>query len=160
MPWGQVPILEFDGKTIAQSTAIARFLARKYNLGGKDDYESAKCDELVDAIGDLKLEWKKYFLEQEPSRRVEIKKQLVEVHIAKYFGKFDKIVEGNPDGPYLVGSSVTWADLYVACYLEAVQRTVDENILNDYKNLQALKGQVEALPQIKAWMEKRPQTAN
>merc|ERR1711915_141833 len=33
-PWGQVPLLAWDGEVIAQSMACARFLAREYNLAG------------------------------------------------------------------------------------------------------------------------------
>ena len=48
MPFGQCPVLEIteDGKTIqlAQSLAIARYLARKFNLYGKNETEMAEID--------------------------------------------------------------------------------------------------------------------
>jgi glutathione S-transferase len=47
-------VLEVDGKRkIAQCSAICRFLAKRYNLTGADEFEFAKCDELVDAVKDL-----------------------------------------------------------------------------------------------------------
>ena len=52
LPWGQIPILEVDGKVYGQSNAIARYLAKKYNLVGKNEFESLKCDEIVDAFKD------------------------------------------------------------------------------------------------------------
>jgi len=54
MPYGMLPVLEMDGKPIAQSNAVARYLARKHNLAGKDEWESMLCDVLVDTLGDLK----------------------------------------------------------------------------------------------------------
>ena len=33
-PFGQLPILEVDGKVLAQSRAIARYLAHMYDLAG------------------------------------------------------------------------------------------------------------------------------
>merc|ERR1712130_88408 len=42
---GQVPILEYDGVVFCQSTIIARFLAKKYNLAGKDDVAAAEADQ-------------------------------------------------------------------------------------------------------------------
>ena len=48
MPWGQVPVLEFEGKVLAQSVTICRYLAKKYNLAGSTELEAAKCDEYVD----------------------------------------------------------------------------------------------------------------
>lgn len=54
MPFGMLPVLEIDGKYIGQSNAIARFLARQFNLAGKDEKESLQCDVMVDTLGDLK----------------------------------------------------------------------------------------------------------
>ncbi|CAG7833428.1 unnamed protein product [Allacma fusca] len=159
-PWGQIPTLETEGQVLAQSSTIARFLARKYDLVGSTDLEAAQCDELVDAIGDLKLEWKKFFLELDPEKRDELKKNLIGVQIRKYFTKFDSMIGSNPDGTHLVGKSFTWADFYVACYLEAVERTVDASILEEYPNLKGLKEEVNNIPQIKTWIESRPDTVN
>ena len=52
LKFGQLPVLEVDGKTITQSMTIARFLARKYNLAGKDALEEAETDMMVDFISD------------------------------------------------------------------------------------------------------------
>jgi len=52
-PLGQVPVLEVDGVKIPQSTAIARFLAKRFNLAGKTDVEQAQVDVVVDTIQDL-----------------------------------------------------------------------------------------------------------
>lgn len=54
MPFGQVPVLEVDGKKIAQSVAISRYLAKQYGLAGKDDWESLEIDSTVDTIHDLR----------------------------------------------------------------------------------------------------------
>ena len=50
--FGKLPVLEYDGKTISQSRAIARFLARKYELAGKNDIEEAEADMIVDYIAE------------------------------------------------------------------------------------------------------------
>lgn len=157
-PWGQVPVLEYQGKTLAQSTAIARFLARKFSLTGADDFEAARCDELVDAFGDLRAEWRKSFMEQDPAKKEELKKTLLEVHVAKYFAKFDKIVEANGNN-LLVGSKVTWADLGIAYGLDFFEKLVEPEILKSYPNLKAFKHNIESQPGVKDWLEKRPQTA-
>lgn len=49
----QLPILQVGDKTLSQSKTIYRYLARKFKLTGADEWEAAKCDELVDAVGDL-----------------------------------------------------------------------------------------------------------
>jgi glutathione S-transferase len=54
MPFGMLPVLEIDGKAVAQSNAVARYLARQYGLAGRSEWEALQCDVLVDTLGDLK----------------------------------------------------------------------------------------------------------
>lgn len=53
MPFGQVPVLEVDGKHLAQSHTIARYLARQHGLAGKTEWEKAQADMYIDCIYDL-----------------------------------------------------------------------------------------------------------
>lgn len=55
MPFGQVPVLEVDGKKINQSVAICRYLAKQHNLVGKNDWEALEIDSTVDTINDLRM---------------------------------------------------------------------------------------------------------
>ena len=50
---GTLPILEYNGTTIAQSITIARFLAKEFNLAGKNRIEEAQADMIVDCVSDL-----------------------------------------------------------------------------------------------------------
>ena len=52
-PFGHVPILEVDGRVLAQSNTIARYLAKKHGLAGKDEWEEAQADMYADNIYDL-----------------------------------------------------------------------------------------------------------
>lgn len=54
MPFGMLPVLEIDGKAVAQSNAVARYLAKQYGLAGRNEWEALQCDVLVDTLGDLK----------------------------------------------------------------------------------------------------------
>jgi len=55
MPFGQVPILEIDGKILNQTIAISRYLAKKAGLAGKDEWESLLIDIAADNVTDLRL---------------------------------------------------------------------------------------------------------
>lgn len=54
MPFGQVPVLEHNGKMAHQSLAIARYFARKVKLVGNDDWEALEIDAIVDTVNDLR----------------------------------------------------------------------------------------------------------
>ena len=47
-----MPVLEYDGEEIAQSLTVARFLAKKCGLGGRNELEMAQADMVVDHMGD------------------------------------------------------------------------------------------------------------
>lgn len=55
MPFGQIPVLEVNGKVAHQSAAIERYLAKQFKLTGKDDWEDLEIDSIVDTITDLRL---------------------------------------------------------------------------------------------------------
>jgi len=38
MPLGQIPVLEFDGTKLPQSMSITRFLAKQFQLAGRDNF--------------------------------------------------------------------------------------------------------------------------
>lgn len=65
MPFGQVPVLEFNGKVYHQSIAISRYLAKQVKLVGKDDIEDMEIDAIVDVLMDFrssKRKTKRFFL--------------------------------------------------------------------------------------------------
>lgn len=54
-PFGQVPVLEVDGKAVNQSAAICRYLAKQVGILGKSDWDALEADAVVDTITDLRL---------------------------------------------------------------------------------------------------------
>lgn len=61
-PFGQLPFLEHNGKTVNQSVAIARYLAKIVNLAGNDEWENLEIDAIVDTVNDLRTSKKKIVL--------------------------------------------------------------------------------------------------
>merc|ERR1712012_791873 len=65
-PFGQLPVLNWDGVEVCQSMACARFIAREVGLAGNTSLEQAQADEVVDVIQDLINAWVKlYFAKDE-----------------------------------------------------------------------------------------------
>nr|XP_033200855.1 hematopoietic prostaglandin D synthase-like [Bombus vancouverensis nearcticus] len=54
MPYKKLPVLEVDGKPVAEADDVARYLARMYDLMGRNERDALICDELVETLGDLK----------------------------------------------------------------------------------------------------------
>ena len=53
MPFQALPVLEVDGKVIAQSNTINRYLGKLAGLYPKDDWQATLVDELMDAVEDI-----------------------------------------------------------------------------------------------------------
>ncbi|XP_066602106.1 glutathione S-transferase-like [Prorops nasuta] len=155
MPFGQVPILEVDGKKIHQSTAICRYLAKQFGLGGKDAWQDLEIDACVDTIHDLRSKIGAYHYEsneEAKSVRLEAAKELVPF----YLERLDAQVKKN-DG-YLVGGALTWADLVFVALLDYLNFMMKSDIIENYDQLKQLQKKVLEIPNIKAWVEKRPQS--
>lgn len=54
-PFGQMPLLEVDGKQVHQSLAIVRYIAKRVGLAGSNDWESLLIDSVGDTANDLRL---------------------------------------------------------------------------------------------------------
>lgn len=61
MPFGQLPVLEFNGKKLYQSQAICQYLGKKFDLVIGDAWEDAELAALAGALQDF-VTSKKQFL--------------------------------------------------------------------------------------------------
>ncbi|XP_015590154.1 glutathione S-transferase [Cephus cinctus] len=156
MPYGMLPVLEIDGKAIAQSNAVARYLARQHGLAGLDEWESMQCDVLVDTLGDLKQGISQYRHEEDPFKKEEKKAKLWKETIPFYLNKFEQNVAEN--GGYSVGTTTTWTDFLFAVALENFEQIFGSAALENYPALRGLKQRVHEIPAIAEWLGKRPQT--
>ncbi|GAB1864924.1 glutathione transferase [Camponotus japonicus] len=152
-PFGQVPVLEVDGKKVAQSTAIARYLAKQYGLAGKDDWEALEIDSTVDTIHDLRANIAAYQYENNETAKKEKLKHAKEI-VPYYLERLDAQVQKN--GGYFVGGALSWADFVFVGVLDYLNYMMKKNIIEKYDNLKQLKQKVEEIPAIKSWIEKRP----
>ena len=150
-PFGGLPILEVDGKTLGGSIAIAVFLAQRHGLAGSNDLENAEIAGVMDCLGDLMLGFMTMFFEKDEKRKAELKKKFEEEDCPKKLGVLEKRV--SPEG-WLYGSKVTYVDL---AFFNFAERFPAE-VLAKLPGLKALVGKVAVLPNIAKWLKERPET--
>ena len=69
-PFGQFPVLEVDGKKVAQTSGIARFCGKLAGLYPKDDdFAAAKVDEVLDLATDITMKMQPALREPAPEQR-------------------------------------------------------------------------------------------
>ena len=158
-PFGQMPVLEVDGKQIPQSFAIARFLASQHGLTGACAFEAAWVDALADQYKDYMNEFRNYWYLLMGYRQGD--KDAAFETSAKpardsFYPILTKALKDAGSG-FLVGKAVTWVDFLVADHVATVQVELP-GFLDAYPEVVAHAAKVRELPAIKAWIEKRPVT--
>ncbi|CAL8121646.1 unnamed protein product [Orchesella dallaii] len=171
---GQLPILYFDDQELSQVHTVMRFVARRLGFNGLTDMDAARADEATDLVYDLRLcavTYRECFttktpdivrhtvfrdFKNEPSQKKKepMRKDLLNVHIPKYFGKFEELLNTS-GGKYIAGSVLTYADLAVANFLDVATEMIGPDVLDDFPGLQELKDLVFALPPIQQWCANR-----
>ncbi|XP_077999729.1 hematopoietic prostaglandin D synthase-like [Glandiceps talaboti] len=157
-PFGQSPILEVDGIVLAQSRAIARFVAKEHGLAGKDNIENAQIDMITDVLEDLLKGIGMIYHEKDEDKKKVLESEYDTNKVPVFFGGLEKLLKDNNGGDgYFVGDDVSWTDL---AFLAQMDYNLSRNatLLDDYPKLNALRERVMALPKIAAWLEKRPKT--
>ena len=147
-------MLEVDGKMIAGSRSIQRYLAEKFGLAGSNAWENAELDSIVDVCGDLFVCTIKVYFEEDEAKKAEFGKKLTEEDFPKYFGILEKLV--SPDG-WMFGGKVTYVDFVVYNTLDYAKKAAG-NILDNFPALKKSCEAVEALPNIAKWLKERPES--
>ncbi|XP_019878295.1 glutathione S-transferase isoform X2 [Aethina tumida] len=156
MPFGQVPVLEHNGKVAHQSLAIARYVAKQVKLVGNNDWEDLEIDSIVDTINDFRSKIAAYHYEADEAAKAAKKEPLFNETIPYYLDKFEAIAKEN-NGHFALGR-LTWADLLWLGLIDYMNFMVGKDLTADHPNLKAVIVNASANANIKAWLEKRPKT--
>ena len=158
MPLGQMPVLEYNGTKLSQSLTIARFLAKRFQLAGKDDFDQAKVDAVVDTTSDVFVKMIPIRFEKDESRKAELMKKFLSEELPEFLENFETLrkMYGN-GGPFFVSNQLTWADLaFHELGLNLLQ--IDGTCLDKHPWLKQNRVEVEKQPRIAEYLKKRPQT--
>ncbi|KAL6736815.1 hypothetical protein Aduo_007122 [Ancylostoma duodenale] len=159
MPFGQIPVLEVDGKQLAQSLAIVRFLARNFGFAGKSPFEEALVDSIVDQHRDFINEIRPFFRIVMGFAQGDADKLFKEVFLPardKFFGFMTKFLKESKSG-YLVGDSLTFADLYLAETSAEFAKDFPSTY-DGFPEVKAHAEKIRSIPALKKWIETRPVT--
>ncbi|KAK6169522.1 hypothetical protein SNE40_020562 [Patella caerulea] len=128
----QLPLLEIDGKRIVQSGAILRYLARRGGIYGNSNDESTRIDELFEGTRDFYGPLLGMVFRPEE----DVLKDAKEKVLPRYLPAFNKVLEETGSG-YLVGKSLTIADLGLIETLLVLVEYLGDQILTGYPQLQS-----------------------
>ncbi|CAF0927056.1 unnamed protein product [Rotaria sordida] len=158
MPLGQMPVLEFNGTKLPQSLSIARFLAKQFQLAGRDNFEQAKVDAVIDTINDAMMIFMPIRRQEDEMKKKELMKKFFADQLPKHLKNLEILGKLYGDGgPFFVGNHLTWADLYFYDILETLLYA-NENCLNNYAWLKQNRVEVEKQPKVAEYLKNRPKS--
>lgn len=157
-PFGQIPLLEFDGRVFCQSTTIARYLANKFGFAGKDELDKLQAEMIVDCIVDIILLLADIFHEYDLPKRDEMIKKF-QGTMKTHFANLEKLLDANKnDSGFFVGDSITWADTTWLSIVPWLTFLKFGPLVEPFPKLAALQGRVEENPRIAEYIRKRPKS--
>jgi prostaglandin-H2 D-isomerase / glutathione transferase len=150
-PWGNMPVLEVDGKKLGQSNAILQWVGRTHGLLPTDPWEAARHEAILAAGEELRHSFMPAMREKDP----ELKKSLREEFAAGYLQSWGANVEAQIQGPFVGGTELSVADLKVyLCANWFVSGVVDHigvDVFSAFPKLMALHAAVKNHPDVVAW---------
>jgi glutathione S-transferase len=116
LPFGALPILDVEtsrGKvSAAQSNAILRFVGRRTGLYPVDDpIRALKVDEALDVGEDIYRVIAPSITEQDPARRMAMRKVLAEETLPLWAGFLERLLVANGRTGFVAGDALSVADL-------------------------------------------------
>lgn len=113
MPFQAMPVLEVDGRMVAQSNAINRYLGKLAGLYPKDDLQALLVDELMDAVEDNTIMIGNT-LRLEGDAKKKAREELVAGPIPRYLKQIEARLKAG-GGEWFAEKRMTIAD--IKCYL-------------------------------------------
>ncbi|KAH7716777.1 Glutathione S-transferase 1 [Aphelenchoides avenae] len=155
-PFGKVPYLEVDGKKLPESYAINRYLARKFGLAGKDEWEQAWVDAVADMYKDFMKEVVGFY--RVATGRVEgdkdkLKSEVFDPAIGRLLTLLANILKESGSG-FVAKSGYTWADFVLAEGLLTAEYIVPGSLLGNAATKEYVE-RVHSIPKIKDYVANR-----
>ena len=143
----QLPLLEIDGLKLVQSGAIARYIARKYNLYGKSTADQVHCDMLADGIKDILEKLAGYPFQTDK----EAFKTQIRPLIPRYLNCFTNYLLSNNNQEmkgFLLGDTITFADITLFDVLERIA-DIFPGLMSEYPYVESFRARMLARDGIK-----------
>lgn len=154
LPFDAVPVWEEpSGLRLAQSAAIANHIARSHGLRGRTALEEARCDELLGAVDDVRLELRK-LVTVAAEQRAALRAELASATLPRWLGYLHRLLQHNGGGTgYAVGASVTVADLALWYLLEMIRDNGFGGALERYPALVGFAERIGKRPRIAEYLK-------
>ncbi len=153
VPFGALPVLEEDGRVLAQSNAILRYVGATHGLHPSDPWTAARHDALMQSVEDLRHKVPGTGLSDED------KKTQREEFAAGWLTRWATSVSEQIAGPFVEGDALNVVDLklytILRAYLAGGYDHIPASLFDAFPAIGALYAAVGAHPAVKAYFDGR-----
>ena len=141
LPWNMLPVLQTEKGTIAESSAILRYIGKFAGLIPDDPYEAAKVDEFIDGMGPLARGLDTTWGISDDEKRIQMRKELFEPEgiCGKSLKMYDDKIASSTSGWAANTSDMSIADLKLFTEVFALfsgnYDGVEKSVIMRYDNL-------------------------
>ena len=155
LPWDMLPILQTPKGTIAESSAILRFVGHDVGLVPQDRFQSAKVDEFIDGMGPLATALNTTFGISDDEERIRLRKELFSNGAgAKNLALLERKISQSKTGWAADTDDMSIADLKLFTELFALfsgnYDGIEASVICDYPQLLKYHEKVANEPRIRA----------
>ena len=155
LPFGKVPYLQIDGVGLVETQSILRYLAKRAGIDGKTELEKTVTDVYVESIRDMigpvmGVPFMRYRLKNDKVKLTEFKETMIDT-FHKNATNFEQILTRN-GGLYLVGDSMTWADILLVHALTWYVEELGTEIMQPFPALIDLQNSIINVPNVKRFI--------
>ena len=147
--FGSVPMLEDGDFKLAQGPVIMNYLGRKHGLMPADLQPAAKTEAMVVGAEDMRMA---YFRLLGDGREEKQAKFVGGAWNDRWLSAWSGLIELNGDTGYLVGSTLTQADLAVWDALDAIITWIDGATFASFARVQKFYESIKARPAIASYL--------
>lgn len=159
-PYGNLPVLTEGEHSGAHMLAILRYVGKRTGLYPEDAGTAFFVDDVMDTLTDMYQRLMKE-LTAGAKRSEMVQRQAVHEVIQWYWGRLDKRIEERyPNGDFVVGDSVSIADLVILNHAlgfrSFLTQFMDDDLLPQFPRMGRIIDAVLAIPEIVEWHKKYP----
>ncbi|KAG0350589.1 hypothetical protein BG005_009860 [Podila minutissima] len=156
-PFGVMPTLkETSVIEIAESDAIARYLARKFGYMGTNAFEETVINQFVSSTNSVANSiFVKYFSAKDPEAKAEVKAKLLADTIQPWMRNHEQHLADNGSNGHYLGSALSLADIATAVQISMINGLFGADTITEEKNPALVKVQTNVLstPSYIAWTQ-------
>ena len=163
LPFGQMPVLEVDGKVYSQSLAILRYLGKLTGMYPDDFEEAMYVDEVLSAVKDIcnKIFGPEPLSEKE--RKV-ARESFLENELDQFVGGLERLAKAKSiSDTWICGDAVSVADIFLYVTIghitNGLVQFIPTDLFEKFPRLMACYREFSTLEKVVTWNSSHPWTA-